>query len=531
MIGMRGLISSWWFILCSGAIVIVLTHFLQLTALPVFADEAIYIRWAQLIISDPAQYWLFPLNDGKTPLYIWQLVPALALQLDPLWTARAVSVLGGVIQMGVLVCIAKQMGWGKAGAWFGVAIVTVSPFWFFHHRMALMDGWLAVWISIGLLGLIGMQQQLLKECTPSEKLVQTSRLYLKKSWQFGLLTAVAVCAGLLTKTPMLLAVPALALTPLLFHSTIKRDVLRIVVSSVWISLGMLLASSIILTPSGPQLFARGGDFLLPIGEVLTGRWQETIPSIPTHWGYFISYLGWGVLISALLPLFVSSVRRQGMLLWLQAVLFMAPIWLLGKMVFPRYLFPATVWITLLAMLGFSVVWQVAKKRGSILLAPMLLLSTLVMLIGFTSARFLVPAFTDTGEIPFNQPDGKQYLGTWSSGHGVRETYASLEKWSATHPRGELLVVTEGRFGTLPDGLLLYNFNHPLDRVWIEGTGFTGLHSAPVEIKNKVAADATIWLVVNSDRLDRELPPELLIAEYCRPVGLVCLQVWDVTRVE
>ena len=47
------------------------THLYGLTRLPIFADEAIYIRWSQLIIDDWQQYLFFSLNDGKTPLLIW----------------------------------------------------------------------------------------------------------------------------------------------------------------------------------------------------------------------------------------------------------------------------------------------------------------------------------------------------------------------------------------------------------------------------------------------------------------------------
>ena len=42
------------------------TRLFHLDALPVFADESIYIRWAQLLRHDTA-YLFFALNDGKPP--------------------------------------------------------------------------------------------------------------------------------------------------------------------------------------------------------------------------------------------------------------------------------------------------------------------------------------------------------------------------------------------------------------------------------------------------------------------------------
>ncbi|MBD3279174.1 MAG: hypothetical protein GF390_00500, partial [Candidatus Pacebacteria bacterium] len=79
--------------------VYLLTHLYRLTALPVFADEAIYIRWAQLIMDDWQQYLFFAMNDGKTPLHIWLLVPFQYLFTDQLYAGRFLSVLVGLIQV------------------------------------------------------------------------------------------------------------------------------------------------------------------------------------------------------------------------------------------------------------------------------------------------------------------------------------------------------------------------------------------------------------------------------------------------
>jgi predicted membrane-bound mannosyltransferase len=46
----------------------------NLTLLPVFADEAIYIRWAQVMKSEPTLRFL-PISDGKTPLFMWIMMP------------------------------------------------------------------------------------------------------------------------------------------------------------------------------------------------------------------------------------------------------------------------------------------------------------------------------------------------------------------------------------------------------------------------------------------------------------------------
>jgi len=66
---------------------LILTIF-RLSKLPVFADEAIYIRWTQLIIDDWQRYLFFPMNDGKTPLQMWLMLPFQFLFKNQLFAGR-----------------------------------------------------------------------------------------------------------------------------------------------------------------------------------------------------------------------------------------------------------------------------------------------------------------------------------------------------------------------------------------------------------------------------------------------------------
>src|SRR4051812_11296992 len=70
----------------------------NLTSQPIFADEAIYIRWAQVMRNEPTLRFL-PLSDGKTPLYMWAMIPFFKLFSDPLFAGRFLSVLSGFITL------------------------------------------------------------------------------------------------------------------------------------------------------------------------------------------------------------------------------------------------------------------------------------------------------------------------------------------------------------------------------------------------------------------------------------------------
>ena len=74
------------------------TRLVQLTLIPIFTDEAIYLLWAQIALSDPR--WRFiSLIDGKQPLLIWLMLPMVKYVADPLVAGRLVSIICGLVAM------------------------------------------------------------------------------------------------------------------------------------------------------------------------------------------------------------------------------------------------------------------------------------------------------------------------------------------------------------------------------------------------------------------------------------------------
>jgi hypothetical protein len=127
--------------------------------------------------------------------------------------------------------------------------------------------------------------------------------------------------------------------------------------------------------------------------------------------------------------------------------------------------------------------------------------------------------------PFVSADTMQYLTEWSAGHGNWEVFQKLQADSKTQ---RIAVATEGYFGTLPDGLVMYVHNKNLENIAIDGVG-QPIFGIPDELIKKRDEYDRFWLVVNSHRLEFELPTHMLLASYCRPYDAPCLQVWDVTE--
>ena len=121
-----------------------LTRLYNLDLVPIFADEAIYIRWAQLLAFD-WRHLFVPLTDGKTPLFMWLLAPLLRLNFDPLLTGRVLSALSGLGTVVGVYFLAKKLFEEKT-ARLAAGLALFQPFLLFYDRMSLTDSLLTALI-------------------------------------------------------------------------------------------------------------------------------------------------------------------------------------------------------------------------------------------------------------------------------------------------------------------------------------------------------------------------------------------------
>jgi len=103
------------------------TRIYNLTSLPVFGDEAIYVRWSQIIKSVDTLRFI-PLTDGKEPLFMW--LTALNLKFfTPLIAGRLISVFAGLGTIIVLYLLTSS--------YLPSLIYIFLRFVFFFDRLAL----------------------------------------------------------------------------------------------------------------------------------------------------------------------------------------------------------------------------------------------------------------------------------------------------------------------------------------------------------------------------------------------------------
>jgi 4-amino-4-deoxy-L-arabinose transferase-like glycosyltransferase len=489
-------------------------HFVSLTKMPVFADEAIYIRWAQLIMDDWQRYAFFALNDGKTPLFIWSLIPFQYLFSDQLFAARCVSVLVGAVGLFIVKKIIAVLGGREKTQILAMVFAAVLPFWFFHAHLALMDGMLLTAISAIILGTLHL-----------EKAGKKDRLF----WR--LFTGASIGVSLWTKLPGLIILPALPFFAFVDRKKLMTKLPFFFSLAAAGLIGLVIFAALRVSPAFGQLFHRGSDFTYPVSEVfLRGKWKETIANTPSYFSYFLTYLTAPILIFTMAGLFLAQTRRKNAVLLLSACLFCFPLILFGKVVYARYFLPASLFFTVAAALSVQAIYDrwIAEqsktdmtKRGVIgIIVALLIANAIAGSLVFDSYVLLQPDQT-----PFVRSDRAQYLEDWSSGHGILQTVTYIQQQAQNHT---IAVATEGRFGSLPDGLLLYFHNRDVKNIYIEGTGEYPVKDLPAFFVDKAKNFDQSILVVNSNRMEIKLPQDKLLHEYCRPNNAPCLQIWDIT---
>jgi hypothetical protein len=206
------------------------------------------------------------------------------------------------------------------------------------------------------------------------------------------------------------------------------------------------------------------------------------------------------------------------LLVLMFLAFITPLALLGKIIYPRYLLPSSLFIILIASINLANLLSAKEKIYHILAG------ILTFLIVLHSGKFIFPSYFNIEQIPFSQADRVQYLEEWSSGQGI---YDVSQLMLHTSQNQSLAVATEGFFGTLPDGILMYLHRQNVNNLLVEGIG-QPIHAIPDDFLTKAKNYESLWLVVNSHRITMDTSHAQLIATYCRPNRAPCLQVWDMS---
>lgn len=427
-----------------------------------------------------------PLSDGKQPLFMWMMIPFLKVITDPLLAGRILSVFSGLGTLFGVFLLTNKL-FGKKPALFASFLYAISPFTVFFDRMALVDSMLAmfgVWsLYFGVLT------------------AQTLRL------DYAMLTGFALGGAYLTKSPGLFFLALLPSTVLVADLEDKGRLGRLgKLGGLWVVswvIALGLYNILRLGPEFHMLAIRNKDYILPISEVL----KHPLDPLKPHWGDIKSWW-WSLLPVTTLIAFIIGVAGSFRKSWRSTLLLCG--WALGpllveaalaKVFTARYvLFTAT---PMFILAGVGAIY-VAKKIKTV---PTVLLLGVVPL----WISFLLLSDPQNAHLPKNERAG--YLEEWTAGTGIRQIADYIKDEKQRNVGTNIVVGTEGYFGTLPNGLEIYLADIP--GIVVRGVGVT-IVDVHQSLKDAKKEGNRVFLVVNSTRFKIENPDKSglsLIAKY------------------
>lgn len=123
----------------------------NLTTIPIYNDEAIYLDWGWRELHAPGHLF-YSLYDAKPPLLMWLFGLAEMVIPNPLLAGRLVGVIFGFVTFLGIYLVARRL-YDQFVACLAVLLYTVIPIFSFFDRQALMEsavGAVGVWIFYGL---------------------------------------------------------------------------------------------------------------------------------------------------------------------------------------------------------------------------------------------------------------------------------------------------------------------------------------------------------------------------------------------
>lgn len=440
------------------------SRLINLTNLPIFTDEAIYIRWAQIANKD-ANWRFISLTDGKQPLFVWGVMVLLRFVSDPLAAGRIVSVIAGFFSMIGIGLLGRELFKNERIGIFSSVLYILYPFALLYDRMALMDSMTAMFYIWSLYFAV--------------LLVRTLRL------DVALILGMILGGGLLTKSIGLISIYLLPSTLILFDFNKKNRKKRFFkwlgLSLIAVVLSQIYYNVLRLSPWFNMIRQKDNTFIFSMQEWLKQPYRFFHGNIWGQSKWVLSYSTPALAIlyifafPALLSLAIFSYwrpdsnnlllifwfifplyflwrarnQREKLLLYLWFVAPFTGLAVFGKVLYPRFVLFMTMPLIVLAAWTLDFLWQKVNYK-KLLVACYLLLVTYPI---YFSAKILFSIVT----APITRIDRDQYINDWPSGWGIRETVDILEKKAK---KEKITVYTEGTFGLLPYGIEIYLVDNP-----------------------------------------------------------------------
>lgn len=347
---------------------------------PPFSDEAIYVRWGQLMVQNPMLRWASMQYVSRQPLAFWLFGLGSLVCNTPFIGARLAALLVNVVSFFFLFDWVKRIANEKVAA-ITIFLFAVCPIFVFFQPLALMDGFL---ITIMIILLWSLSRKNL------------------------VVTAIALALSLWIKSTGLIM--ALAAAGAIAYAERKRPLTALWHLGLCTGLTIILLLPLLVQPERRFLFAEPHIFTYSIPELLQPPFTVWMRNIG------IALFALLIYISPLYPvaLFFSRTQlsRRNFLFLIYWVTSTAGIVILtGKLFTTRYVLMSLV--PLLPLIASGTYELLAKKHRMVVVIG-LSLPVIFSIILIINARWFFFLFPD--HTPLTQE--RNYAFYWTSGYAA-----------------------------------------------------------------------------------------------------------------
>lgn len=408
------------------------TRLYNILELPIFTDEAIYVRWAQIANND-ASWRFISLVDGKQPSFVWVTMILMRLVEDPLLAGRLTSVIAGLFSVIGLFFLGREIFKNSMIGIISAFLYAIYPMALVYDRIALYESLLGAFAVWSLYFVI--------------LLVRRLRL------DIALILGMVVGGGVLTKSSGFFSIYLLPISLLIFDWKQKKKWKRLL---NWVGFAFLVTlltyaiySILRLSPFFHIIEEKNALFVYPFKEWILHPFNFLHGNLRGLWDWLWRYMtfAWIILIGLSFVIDRKFLREKIFLILWFFIPF-AALALFGKTLYPRFIFFMT--LPLLPLIAFSVIKIYGVVKNKILLSAL----SVAFLIFLLRSDYLILNNFSKAPIPF--ADLEQYSNGWTSGAGVKEIVGFLEKEARDK---KIFVGTQGTFGLMPYALEIYLVNN------------------------------------------------------------------------
>lgn len=432
-------------------IVFLFTRFYELLSLPIFTDEAIYVRWAQIANADSA--WRFiSLVDGKQPLFIWLEMIMMRFVKDPLLAGRLVSVMAGFATVVGVYFVAYELfsklenEKKRIVASVSSALCVILPITLVYDRLAIYES------LVTALFIWSLYFQI--------RLVRVIR------FDHSLVLGFVLGAAVLTKSIGFLSIYLTPFLVLLFNfekKNLKNRILKtILYFGVSTVLAYLIYSILRLSPFFHMINQKNTVFIYTFGDWFRFTMQQRVDLFISNskglfdW-LFVYFTIPFVFLALVSFIFDKKLLKEKTILILWFLLPILSLCFLGRTLYPRYIVFMTIPLLPLVSLSiFNILERIKPVWGKVLFV------IAILIVPFRSDFYIL---TDFARAPIPKLDLEQLINGWPAGGGVKE---SVEFFEEQAKKGEIMIGTQGTFGLMPAAYEIYlnqNQNVRINGFW------------------------------------------------------------------